>query len=92
MIHTDGTPTIANAPRRSVDTVDTGSDIGVSLLERDYAGLNVQVRWVEGTEHLLLCVERGDERHSAVIDGKDAHDAFQHPYVYLAAKGVEYRA
>jgi hypothetical protein len=64
----------------------------LSLMERSYAGLSVQVRWVEGTEHLLLCVQRGEESHATVIDGKDAQDAFQHPYVYLAAKGVEFNA
>ncbi len=96
MIHTDGTPTIANAPRAAeqfeATTVAPSIEGTRSLLIRQYAGLTVNVRWVEGTEHLLLCVARGDEKYAAVIDGKDAQDAFDHPYVYLAQKGIEFNA
>jgi hypothetical protein len=100
MIHTDGTPTIANHPGYSVkvDEADPNTDYLValegtaSLLERNYAGLTVEVRWVEGTEHLLLCVAKGDERYAAVIAGKDASDAFLHPYIYLAKAGVEFES
>jgi hypothetical protein len=96
LIHTDGTPTIANAPRtysavKDAEPVQVSLEGTASLLERSYAGLSVEVRWVDGTDHLILCVAKGDERYAAVIDGKDAQDAFTHPYVYLAAKGVDFR-
>lgn len=92
MIHTDGRPTIANHPGVPAEPVKVieAALLGVSLLEREYAGLTVEVLWDGFTDQVTLAVRRGDEQHAVVIPRDKVQDAFEHPYVYLSRAGVNF--
>jgi hypothetical protein len=84
MIHTDGTPTIANAPTRRparpTAVLDSG-EAHTTLLERDANGISVRVHCVDGV--IWLLVADGDGPHVAIIPPDKVLDAFDHPYLYV---------
>lgn len=84
MVHTDGRPTIANAPARVVDHVVDGftPDPDKVLLERHFAGLDVYVSHDLETGLNVLSVRRaGDEAFQvALIPADKLLDAFEHPF------------
>jgi hypothetical protein len=96
MIHTDGTPTIANAPRRepvAVPEVAIVAAEGRQLLERSYAGLAVEVIWNGKEETCYLIVRKGGESVGfCEVPREKVQDAFDHPYSYLDAAGVSFDA
>lgn len=96
MIHTDGRQTIANAPRREAPAVSPEYVIeadGRQLLERSYAGLQVEILWNVRNDACYLIVRKGGESVGfARVERDDVLDAFEHPYVYLAAAGVSFDA
>ena len=55
-----------------------------SILERSDSCLKVELIWDEETEELSVKIcEYEKEDISTVIDGENAMDAFDHPYIYL---------
>lgn len=96
MIHTDGRPTISSygsapAPVRSgaVALLDDILALDVRpLMEREYAGLRVELVLVAGG--LIIRVTEGlgtpDERELVGnVPNSEAHEAFAHPYLYVSA-------
>lgn len=54
-----------------------------TLLERDTAGLHVEVTWLPITDTLVLRAINGDFYATATIPADRALDAFDHPTIYL---------
>jgi hypothetical protein len=56
------------------------------LAHRTSAGLHVYLFWNEPTSLVTVGVHdtRGDDRFEFEVDGRDALDAFNHPYAYAA--------
>jgi YD repeat-containing protein len=85
VIHTDGTPTIANAPARDAFTVvdsfvyDEADD---AILEREAAGIRVTLHYF--ANHPVLRVTDAEGEHSVIVAKDRALDAFEHPYLYIA--------
>jgi hypothetical protein len=85
MVHTDGIPTIANAPARSPFEVvgsfvfDEADD---ALLDRNTGGISVTLFY--NGQHPVLRVIDAEGDHSVIVPKDKALDAFNHPYVYLA--------
>jgi len=87
MIHTDGRPTIANAPRPAPTAIASRPETPapadkpdpVVLCERD----NVQLRWLRGTDRVGVLVTEGNLVRWVEVDPANALDAFNHPYLYL---------
>lgn len=85
MIHTDGRPTIANAPRRDpalelADPFEYGTDD--ALLEREHSGVRVTLHYFANNP--VLRVHDADGEHSVIVPRDRALDAFRHPYTYVA--------
>lgn len=86
MIHTDGRPTIANAPQRSVTgfcgvTAESVATL-VPLLEREHSGVRVELHYLGG--QCYVRVEDADGLRFAPVPGDKALEAFEHPYLYVA--------
>jgi hypothetical protein len=87
MIHTDGTPTIANcgalerAQSDAVPPVNISYADGEELLRRDVAGYSVTLHYF--ANHPVLRVRDNDGEHTVIVPKDKALDAFEHPYLYL---------
>lgn len=85
MVHTDGIPTIANAPARApFEAVgsfvfDEAED---ALLERESSGVRVTLHYFANNP--VLRVRDADGESTAIVPKDKALDAFEHPYLYLA--------
>ena len=84
MIHTDGIPTIANAPARAPFEVvgsfiyDESDD---ALLEREHSGVSVTLHYFANNP--VLRVRDADGERSVIVPKDKALDAFHHPYLYV---------
>lgn len=54
-----------------------------TLLQRDTAGLHVQIDWLPTLDEVALNVRRGDECAATLVPRDRVLDAFDHPTVYL---------
>lgn len=64
------------------DNGDNHNDL-VALHGRLYGGLAVQLLWRRSTNETYITVALGNETpYTFPVDGKDALDAFYHPYAY----------
>jgi hypothetical protein len=87
MIATDGRQTIANAPV-AIAPSESGRPAAKTLLERNYAGLTVEVSWHPAIG-LNLFVQQGEEVGKVcTIEGGEVLDAFEHPFLYLQRAGL----
>ena len=71
------------------------SDAATELDRRAGDGLEVVLLWDRGTNGLRIVVEdirTAETFELTTRDGKEALDAFRHPYAHAAAHGVEPRA
>jgi hypothetical protein len=86
MIHTDGTPTIANAPApfEVVGSFVFTDEDDNALLEREHSGVRVTLHYFANNS--VLRVRGADGEHSVIVPRDKALDAFEHPYVYLGWK------
>jgi hypothetical protein len=88
MIHTDGTPTIANcgalerAQSAAVPPVNISYADGEELLRRDVAGCSVTLHYFANNPVLRVTDAEGE--HSVIVPRAEALDAFWHPYLYIA--------
>jgi hypothetical protein len=84
MIHTDGTPTIANAPARSPFEVVGSTVVDVlddALLDRESGGIRVTLHYFESNP--VLRIHDAEGERSVIVPRDKAIEAFEHPYLYL---------
>ncbi len=78
----------------NVDNLNSPTELPTELAHRTGNGLDVRLLWNRGDGRLKVVV---DDLHTAdsfelwAGDGKQALDAFYHPFAYAAARGVAYR-
>ena len=66
------------------------AEVGVELAARDADGLHIVLLWRPRDDRLTVVIEDRRERASfmvAVSTGKEALDAFNHPFAY-SARGI----
>ncbi len=69
------------------------ADLPVELAHRVTQGLDVLLLWDERDGRLIVVVDDAGTGASFALvatDGKDALDAFYHPFAYAADQGVAY--
>jgi hypothetical protein len=59
------------------------------LIERNTAGLQVEVKWLKITDTLVLHVEQNGVDAAVTIKPDRVFDAFAHPAMYLSKAQVE---
>jgi hypothetical protein len=72
---------------------DTATDMPTELAHRAGDGIEVLLLWNGGDGQLRVVVDdhRGGSSFELVAgDGKQALDAFYHPFAYAAARGIAY--
>ncbi len=79
--------TILPAPVEVVPKVDEGPT-PVVLLERDYAGLRVEIGWHPDLGVTLFVQEGEQVGKVCTVEPEKAFDAFDHPFLYLQAAGL----
>ena len=63
------------------------------LLEREYAGLKVEIHYGRKTKKLALCVQEGlNAPIVKALEPDSVFDAFNHPYLYVSRLECELAA
>jgi len=76
-------------PRVEIAPTESGRPAATTLLERNYAGLTVEVSWHPQLDQLHLFVQLGEDTGKVcTIEAHEARDAFEHPYIYLQRAGL----
>jgi len=94
MIHTDGTPTIANAPRRAVqaEPVQAWHAPGMYRELDQRQGGGVEIRWHLGNDGTHLVVLIGPDLLPVKVwdnlTGAEARERFLHPFADAAVPDI----
>jgi hypothetical protein len=76
-------------PRVEVAPTESGRPAATTLLERNYAGLTVEISYHQPTEALHLFVQLGEDTGKVcTIQPHEVLEAFEHPYIYLQRAGL----
>jgi hypothetical protein len=78
----------------NVDNPNSTTEMPTELAHRTGDGLDVLLLWKRGDEQLKVVVDdlrTGSSFELVAGDGKQALEAFHHPFAY-AARGVSYRS
>jgi hypothetical protein len=78
------------AEKEGASTMATAIAARRELAHRASNGIEVSLYWSKPTNRVTVEVfdERFDEWFEFEIDGRDALDAFNHPFAYAASRGV----
>lgn len=74
------------------DTIQAPPETAVELAHRSADGFEITLLWHERTDRLAVVVvdsRTGVSFALLTADGKEALDAFYHPFAYAAARGVD---
>lgn len=77
------------------DTPNSPTEMPVELAHRTGNGLDVLLLWYAGDGQLKVVVDdllTGGSFELVAGDGKQALDAFRHPFAHAAARGIAYRS
>ncbi len=78
----------------NMDNPNRPTEPPTELAHRTGNGLDVRLLWNRGDGRLKVVVDDSQTDSSFELsagDGKQALDAFNHPFAYAAARGVAYR-
>jgi hypothetical protein len=76
-------------PRVEIAPQESGRPLATVLLERNYAGLKVEISYHRDLESLHLFVQEGENIGKVCTIGEgEVRDAFEHPYLYLQRAGL----